>query len=226
MSTSPSCRVVVLISGTGSNLQAIIDAASSGDAATDIVAVGSNRPQAAGLERAQRAGIATFALDHRTFPDRETFDQELAAHIDPYRPDLLVLAGFMRILSPGFVRRYRGRLLNIHPSLLPKYPGLQTHQRAIEAGDTEAGATVHFVTEELDGGPPVIQGRVVILPGDTPDRLAARVLEVEHRIYPRAVRWFASGRLALRDNRATLDGRTLPATGYQEHVRDIEQPTS
>lgn len=211
--TTRRCRIVVLISGSGSNLQALIDARARGELPADIAAVISNRADAFGLERARRAQIATEVLDHQTFASREAFDAALRQRIDAYRPDLLILAGFMRILSAAFVRHYHGRLLNIHPSLLPKYPGLHTHQRALDAGDAEAGATVHFVTEELDGGPAIVQARVPVLDGDSAAALAQRVLQREHAIYPLAARWFAEGRLALRDNRAVLDGEPLPATG-------------
>ena len=167
--------VVILISGRGSNLQSIIDAVAQQRLAVDIRAVISNRPAAAGLQRAREAGLAVEVVDHMQFPDRQAFDQALLTCIERYQPALVVLAGFMRILTAAFVHHYQGRMLNIHPSLLPKYPGLHTHQRALEAGDTEAGVTVHFVTLELDGGPPIIQARVPILPGDTADALAARV---------------------------------------------------
>jgi phosphoribosylglycinamide formyltransferase-1 len=210
-----TCRVLVLISGSGSNLQAIIDYARRTNSCYEICSVISNRPDVAGLERAANAGIDTVTIDHKTFPDRESFDQALAECIEGFHPDLVVLAGFMRILSPGFVRRFRGQLINIHPSLLPRYPGLNTHQRAIEAGDSEAGCTVHFVTEELDGGPPIIQSAVAIEPGDTADQLAARVLEKEHRIYPLAVNWFARGRVRLQGDKASLDGAVLGPGGYR-----------
>jgi phosphoribosylglycinamide formyltransferase-1 len=183
--------VVVLISGSGSNLQAIIDA----DLPITIRAVISNRADAYGLTRAEQAGIPTAVLDHKAYPDRESYDAALQELIDSYRPGLLVLAGFMRILSDGFVRHYEGRMINIHPSLLPKYRGLDTHARAIAAGDAEAGCSVHFVTPELDSGPIIIQARVTIRDGDTPETLAARVLEQEHRIYPEAIRKFAEGEL-------------------------------
>ena len=188
MSAAPRSRLVVLISGGGSNLQAFIDASADPAYPCEVVAVISNRAGVFGLERAARAGIPAEVLDHTAFPTREAFDVALADRIDAHRPDLVILAGFMRILTPGFIRRYAGRLLNIHPSLLPKYPGLHTHQRAIDAGDAEAGATVHLVTEELDGGPVILQARVQVLPGDTADTLAARVLVEEHRIYPEAAR--------------------------------------
>jgi phosphoribosylglycinamide formyltransferase-1 len=152
-------------------------------------------------------------LDHKQFPSRETFDAALQSLIDAYRPDLLILAGFMRILTADFVRHYHGRLLNIHPSLLPNYPGLHTHQRALDAGDVDAGATVHFVTPELDGGPAIVQVRVPIVAGDTAASLAQRILQHEHRVYPLAARWFAEGRLQLQDNRTVFDGAPLPPTG-------------
>ncbi|NVZ10338.1 phosphoribosylglycinamide formyltransferase [Allochromatium humboldtianum] len=201
--------VVALISGSGSNLQALIDAQEQG-APFRIRAVISNEPNAFGLERARRHGIATEALNHRDYPDRAGFDSALAAAIDGHDPGLVVLAGFMRILTPAFVEHYRGRLFNIHPSLLPRYQGLHTHKRALEAGDTEHGASVHFVTAELDGGPVVLQARVPVLPRDDPDTLAARVLKQEHVIYPTVVRWFAEGRLRLdADGRPHLDGEVL-----------------
>lgn len=218
VSTQKRCRLVILISGSGSNLQSFIDSAARGELPADIVCVISNRADAFGLERARRANIATAVLDHKTFASREDFDAALQQRIDAYAPDLVILAGFMRILTEGFVRHYHGRLLNIHPSLLPKYPGLHTHQRALDAGDSEAGATVHFVTEELDGGSAIIQARVPIMPGDDAATLAQRVLQREHIIYPLAARWFAEGRLRLRNHRAELDGQPLPASGliYQE----------
>ncbi|MCY1296626.1 Phosphoribosylglycinamide formyltransferase [compost metagenome] len=211
---SAPCNVVVLISGSGSNLQALIDDLRAGDTPARIQAVISNRADAYGLERARAAGIATAVLDHKAFDGREAFDAALVECIDTYRPDLVVLAGFMRILTPGFVRHYHGRLLNIHPSLLPRYKGLHTHQRALEAGDAEHGCSVHFVTEELDGGPLVVQAVIPVLADDTPDRLAQRVHQQEHRIYPLAVRWFAAGRLHLGEDGAMLDGQALPATGH------------
>ncbi|MCW9089431.1 MAG: phosphoribosylglycinamide formyltransferase [Gammaproteobacteria bacterium] len=186
--------IVVLISGSGSNLQSIIDA-SQHDLPVEIRAVISNRADAYGLTRAREAGIDTAVLDHCDYPDRESYDAALRELIDRYQPGLLILAGFMRILSDDFVRHYEGRMMNIHPSLLPRYRGLNTHARAIEAGDKEAGCTVHFVTPELDAGPPIIQAHVPILDGDTPETLAARVLEQEHRIYPEAIRLFVEGKL-------------------------------
>jgi len=211
MTTGNPLPVVVLISGSGTNLQALIDGQLAGSLPIDIRAVISNRADAFGLQRAQRAGLTAQVLNHRDFPTREAYDAELLALIDGFAPGLVVLAGFMRILTPAFVKHFHGRLFNIHPSLLPKFPGLRTHQRAIDAGEREHGATVHFVTEELDGGPAVLQARVPVLPGDDAETLAARVLEQEHRIYPLAVRWFAEGRLRLApDGRALLDGTPLP----------------
>jgi phosphoribosylglycinamide formyltransferase 1 len=186
--------IVVLISGSGSNLQTIIDATAN-DLPVEIRAVISNRPDAYGLTRAKEAGITTAVLENGEFVDRESYDTALRELIDSYAPELVVLAGFMRILSDGFVRHYEGRMMNIHPSLLPKYRGLHTHARAIEAGDQVAGCTVHYVTPELDAGPIILQARVPVLDGDTPDTLAARVLEQEHKIYPEAIRFFAEQRL-------------------------------
>lgn len=181
-------RIVILISGRGSNMEAIVEACRRDGWPAEVVAVVSNRPEAAGLAYAAEQGIATAVVDHRAFPSRDAFDDALAQQIDAFSPDLLVMAGFMRILGAAFVARYEGRMLNIHPSLLPAFPGLNTHRRAIDAGCTEAGATVHFVTAELDHGPIVAQVAVPILPGDDERTLAARVLAQEHRLYPDAVR--------------------------------------
>ena len=200
---------MVLISGNGSNLQAIIDHCTNGSIRAEVVAVISNVGSAFGLTRAQQAGINAHCLDHRDFANRSAFDGELVALVDGFHPDLLILAGFMRILSPSFVDRFLGRLLNIHPSLLPCYPGLDTHQRVIADGAKEHGASVHFVTHDLDSGPVIIRGRVSVLKHDSPQTLATRVQEVEHRIYPQAVEWFAQGRLALEDGVAMLDGKPL-----------------
>ena len=186
-----TCDVVVLLSGTGSNLQALIDSNDIKDSPAKIRAVISNRADAYGLQRAKDAGIDTCVLDHKAFEGREAFDAALIEVIDEFKPQLVVLAGFMRILSADFVRHYQGRLLNIHPSLLPKYKGLHTHQRALEAGDGEHGCSVHFVTEELDGGPLVVQAVIPVESDDSPHSLAQRVHAQEHRIYPLAVRWFA-----------------------------------
>ena len=195
------CRIVVLISGHGSNLQALIDAERRGElGGGQIVAVFSNRADAFGLERARKAGIPTEVVSHKDFPERAAFDAALMARIDTYRPDLVVLAGFMRILTPAFVQHYAGRLINIHPSLLPKYPGMQTHARAIEAGDAEHGATVHFVTEGVDEGPIILQGRVPVMPDDTPETLQQRVHAIEHQIYPEAVRRLCTQRLTANTN--------------------------
>lgn len=206
------CRVAVLISGSGTNLQALIDAAGE-RAGFSICAVISNRPGAYGLVRAAEAGIPASVVDHRDYPDRESFDSALMAEIDRHTPDLVVLAGFMRILTSEFVRHYSGRLLNIHPSLLPKYQGLHTHQRALEAGDSEHGATVHFVTEELDGGPAIVQALVPVQAEDSAELLAKRVQVQEHKIYPLAVTWFARGRLRMVEDRSELDGELLPRSG-------------
>jgi len=209
-----TCDVVVLLSGTGSNLQALIDSTRTGDSPVRIAAVISNRSDAYGLQRARDAGIETRSLDHKAFEGREAFDSALVELIDAFNPQLVVLAGFMRILSAGFVRHYEGRLLNIHPSLLPKYKGMHTHQRALDAGDNEHGCSVHFVTEELDGGPLVVQAVVPVESDDSAQILAQRVHTQEHRIYPLAVRWFAEGRLILGDQGALLDGQLLAASGH------------
>ncbi|AZF01233.1 Phosphoribosylglycinamide formyltransferase [Pseudomonas orientalis] len=209
-----TCDVVVLLSGTGSNLQALIDSTRTGNSPVRIAAVISNRSDAYGLQRARDAGIETRSLDHKAFEGREAFDQALIELIDAFDPKLVVLAGFMRILSADFVRHYAGRLLNIHPSLLPKYKGMHTHQRALDADDSEHGCSVHFVTEELDGGPLVVQAVVPVESGDSAQTLAQRVHTQEHRIYPLAVRWFAEGRLILGEQGALLDGQLLAASGH------------
>ncbi len=201
--------LVVLISGTGSNLQAIIDRIAAGELNAEIRAVISNRAEAAGLRRAREAGIEAISLPHGEFASREAYDQALMAHIDRFQPGLVVLAGFMRILTPALVQHYHGRLVNIHPSLLPAYRGLDTHRRVLAAGDDEHGASVHFVTEELDGGPVIVQGRCPVSTGDDADSLAAKVHRLEHRIYPLAIAWFAQGRLALGPQGAELDGLVL-----------------
>lgn len=209
------CPIVVLISGKGSNLQALIDHSLHSN--YKIKAVISNRPDAAGLEKAARENIATEVVDHSDFADRYEFDLALQQCIDKYDPKLVALAGFMRLLGPEFVRHYRGRLLNIHPSLLPKYPGMNTHQRALDAGDKVHGVSVHFVTEEMDGGPVIAQEKVEVRSDDTAETLAARVLEKEHLIYPKVVSWFASDRLSMQDNKVLLDGEVLPPTGVEVH---------
>lgn len=210
--------VVVLISGGGTNLQAIIDAAKK-DLPVDIEAVISNQADAYGLERARSAGIPTAVLDHRQFADRDSFDAALMKLIDSYHPQLVLLAGFMRILTLNFVRHYHGRMLNIHPSLLPDFQGLHTHRRVLEAEAEKHGASIHFVTEELDGGPIILQASVPVLPDDDAEKLAARVLEKEHLIYPLAVRWFAEGRLSLNaDDQVVLDGNVLSNPVQLEQV--------
>ena len=211
-------RIVILISGRGSNMEAIVNACAQEQWPAQVAAVLSNKASAAGLAWAAARGIPTASIDHKAFEGREAFDAELARVIDSFQPDVVVLAGFMRILTEGFVRRYEGRLLNVHPSLLPAFPGLHTHQRAIEAGCKVAGATVHFVTPELDHGPIVAQAIVPVLPGDTPEALAARVLVQEHRMYPQAVRWLvedqlavdASGRVQVLSGAPTLWGTQAP----------------
>ncbi|CAH9051567.1 Phosphoribosylglycinamide formyltransferase [Pseudoalteromonas sp. CIP111854] len=206
-------RLVVLISGSGSNLQAIINACQSNQIKGEVVAVISNKDNAYGLTRAANAGINTRVLSHKTFATREDYDVELASLIDSFNPDLVVLAGFMRILSPDLVQKFNGKMLNIHPSLLPKYQGLNTHQRAIDAKDDVHGVSVHFVTEELDGGPVVLQAKVPILADDTADTLAQRVHEQEHIIYPLVVQWFSEHRLTMEADYAIFDDQPLPAQG-------------
>jgi phosphoribosylglycinamide formyltransferase-1 len=213
---TPFLPIVILISGRGSNLQAIIDCAASGALAVEIRAVISNRPDAEGLEIASAAGITTEIIDHSQYADRQSFDRALQACIDHYQPGLVVLAGFMRLLTEGFVAHYHGRMLNIHPSLLPELPGLNTHRRAIEAGCSEHGASVHFVTADMDGGPVLLQARVPVKPDDNPGSLAMRVLAQEHRLYPLAIQWFAEQRIFLdEDGRIIFDGQPL------SHPRDL-----
>ncbi|MBU6504292.1 MAG: phosphoribosylglycinamide formyltransferase [Betaproteobacteria bacterium] len=200
-------RIVILISGRGSNMAALLAA----DLPLEIAAVISNRPGAAGLALAATRGVATEVVDHQAHATREAFDQALSEAIDRHQPQLVVLAGFMRILTPAFIRHYQGRLLNIHPSLLPAFPGLHTHRQALQAGVRIHGCTVHFVTEQLDHGPIVAQAAVPVLPDDTEETLAARVLESEHRIYPEALRWWAEGRLTLQDDgRVGVRGAAFP----------------
>jgi phosphoribosylglycinamide formyltransferase-1 len=206
-------NLVILISGRGSNMVAIADACAAEGWDARIAAVISNRGDAGGLAYARDHGIATAVVDHREFDGREAFDAALAQAIDGHAPDLIVLAGFMRILTPGFVNRYAGRMLNIHPSLLPAFPGLHTHRRAIEAGCKVAGTTVHVVTPELDHGPIVAQAVVAVRPDDTEDSLAARVLVMEHRLYPRAVRWWVEGALDY-----TNDGRIVHRGGEPQSL--------
>jgi phosphoribosylglycinamide formyltransferase-1 len=206
-------RIVVLLSGRGSNFQSLLNASLTDQLGGSIDLVISNRPGAGGLVIANSAGIDTALVDHQAYTTRDAFDADLAGVINSVSPDLIVLAGFMRILTLPFVSQFAGRLLNIHPSLLPLYPGLNTHQRALDNGDTHAGATVHYVTGELDGGPSVIQAKVPIESGDTKEQLAARILHVEHQIYPKAVNWHLTGRLALQDGVLYKDAVPLPATG-------------
>jgi phosphoribosylglycinamide formyltransferase-1 len=201
--------VVALVSGRGSNLRAIAEHARAGDPPVDIRAVVSDREDAAGVEWARAAGLNCATLSPKNFPDRDRYDAALAALVASFEPGLVILAGFMRILGSNFVDRFAGRALNIHPSLLPRHRGLHTHRRVLEAGDREHGASVHFVTAELDGGPVVIQAKVPVRDDDDEASLAARVLEQEHTIYPQAIGWFATGRLQFKDGAAWLDGRRL-----------------
>ena len=207
MTAGPQIRVVVLISGNGSNLQAIIDAARLGTLPVKLAAVVSNRPDAFGLQRAERAGIEAVVVESGAHADRAEYDRALAAVVERYAPDLLVLAGFMRILGADFIRRFRGRIINIHPSLLPKYRGLNTHRRVLASGDAEHGASVHFVTPELDSGPVIVQAAVPVDAGDDEHSLQQKVHRVEHRILPTAIGWFAEGRLRVVGDQVLLDGR-------------------
>ena len=207
------CRIVVLISGNGSNLQAIIDACHEKDYPAEVVAVISNKPEAYGLQRASEAGIPTYSIESSSYTDRETYDQDLMQAIDSHQPDLLALAGFMRILTDDFVNHYEQRMLNIHPSLLPKYKGLNTHQRVLDAEEKRHGASVHFVTSTLDGGPIILQSAINVLPEDTAESLAAHVHQVEHQIYPQAIRWFAESRLNIKDNIVYLDNKPIVQPG-------------
>jgi phosphoribosylglycinamide formyltransferase 1 len=209
LSESPRQPIVILISGRGSNMRALIERSQAADAAYSVAAVLSDRADAGGLEIARQLGVEARALARPAGSERAGYDRVLAAAIAEYSPSLIVLAGFMRILTAEFVDRFAGRILNIHPSLLPKYTGLHTHRRALEAHEAEHGVTVHFVTEQLDGGPPVLQARVPILPGDTESTLSQRVLIQEHIIYPLAVNWFGQGRLRCEAGKAQLDGRPL-----------------
>lgn len=200
------CRTAILISGSGTNLQAFIDAVQDRDLGLDLSIVFSNDPNAFGLERAEKANIATACIQHADYTDRALFDQAVIAELDRFEPDLLVLAGFMRILSAEFIAHYRGRILNIHPALLPLYRGLNTHQRVLDAGDKWHGSTVHFVTEKLDSGPRILQGRLAVVPGESAQKLALRVQAVEHKIYPQAAAWVGSGKVQYRDGRSWIDG--------------------
>lgn len=198
---------VILISGSGSNLQSIIDNASIID--LKIEAVISNNKDAFGLQRAQKSNIPTHSIDHKSFSSREEFDQSLSQLIDQYNPDIIILAGFMRILTAEFTQKYTGKIINIHPSLLPKFQGLNTHQRALDTGEKEHGASVHFVTSELDGGPIIAQSSVEVLMDDTVESLAKRVLIEEHKLFPKVIHWYTQGRLMLSGSNATLDGKVL-----------------
>lgn len=208
-----SFKLAVLISGNGSNLQAIIDASKRGYP-YDICVVLSNRTNVLGLTRATQAGIPTETLPHGSFQDREHFDRTLIERLDAYQPDLIVLAGFMRILSPIFINHYRNKIINIHPSLLPKYPGLDTHQRVIEAFDSEHGITIHFVTDELDGGPIIAQATFKINEDDTAESLEYKGHQIEHQMYPVIIRWIAEGRIQIQDHHVFFDGKILPQNGY------------
>jgi phosphoribosylglycinamide formyltransferase-1 len=218
-------RIAVLVSGRGSNLQALIDARRVGHLAIDIVLVASDKAQALALRRAEDAGIPTLALDPKTYPTRAAFDADLFARIGASAPHLLVLAGFMRILDPAALAPWQGRIINIHPSLLPLYPGLHTHRRALEAGDVEHGASVHFVTQDLDAGPALAQTRIAIGPDDTPATLAGRLLEREHRLLVASVALIAAGRIAAGDGIVRLDGAPLAAP-LQLGVDDVLAPSA
>lgn len=198
---------VVLISGSGSNLQSIIDNAQA--IGLDLCAVISNKADAYGLERAKKANIPTHVIDHTQFNSRAEFDTQLSTIIDQHQAELVILAGFMRILTAEFTQKYTGKMLNIHPSLLPKFQGLHTHQRALDAGESEHGVSVHFVTAELDGGPVIAQAKVAVLPDDDANTLAARVLAKEHQLYPKVIHYFTQGRLSYHDNQALLDGEVV-----------------
>lgn len=207
-------RIVILISGSGTNMVNLVEHCQSGHINADVVAVISNNPDAGGLDKAAALGIDTAVLSHREFNSREAYDIELNALVQSYQPDLVILAGFMRFLTNEFVHSFAGRLLNIHPSLLPKYKGIHTHQRALDAGDSEHGVSVHFVTEELDGGPVVLQAKVPVFADDEAADLQSRVHEQEYRIYPLVARWFCDDRLRLKDSVVYLDDQPLDARGY------------
>ncbi|WP_276893973.1 phosphoribosylglycinamide formyltransferase [Frischella perrara] len=209
-------RIIILVSGNGSNLQAIINACQNNLINGKIVAVISNKPDVYSLMRAKQANIPSHVINHKEFATREAFDHQLQLQIEQYQPDLIVLAGYMRILTPHFVQHYSGKMLNIHPSLLPKYPGLNTHRRAMEAGDKEHGTTVHFVTDELDGGPIILQAKVPIFDNDEEQDIVERVLAQEHQIYPLVIKWFCDDRLTMINGRAYLDQTMIPKSGYAE----------
>jgi phosphoribosylglycinamide formyltransferase-1 len=202
-----ACRTAILISGSGTNLQSFIDKVAAGELDLDLRLVFSNKPDAFGVERAKRAGVPTACIEHGDFDTREDFDRAVATVLDECEPELIVLAGFMRILSPWFVQHYEGKVINIHPALLPKYPGLNTHQRALDAGDEWHGSTVHFVTEELDGGPRILAGRLRVDPNETADELMHRAQTIEHQVYPEAAGLVGSGRVVFRDGQAWIDGK-------------------
>jgi phosphoribosylglycinamide formyltransferase-1 len=225
MSDTPA-PVVILISGRGSNLQAILDATRAGQLPIEIRMVISNNPNADGLQSARAAGVSTEVIDHRAYAERIQFDAALMQAIDRHAPRLVILAGFMRILGAAFIRHYAGRLLNIHPSLLPDFKGLNTHARALAAGTTQHGASVHFVTNDLDGGPVIIQASVPVRADDTADTLAARVLQEEHRIFPLAIRWCVEQRLSIRNGQVLLDGAIRPEQGLvtTHHTRTEATP--
>lgn len=218
MSPERQLRTAVLVSGSGTNLQAIIDHAASGSLGITLTGVISDRPGVRALERAKHANIPALTVDHARAGSSEAFQNQLGAILAGLQPELIVLAGFMRILSPGLVGAWEGRMLNVHPSLLPKYPGLHTYRRALEAGDSVHGSTVHFVIPELDAGPGILQYRVRIRPGDDEDSLRARVQQGEYLIYPRAIAWFAAGRLALKNGSTWLDGERLNAPVVVDEV--------
>ncbi|RUO79095.1 phosphoribosylglycinamide formyltransferase [Pseudidiomarina taiwanensis] len=207
-------RILILISGSGTNMQAIADACQQGRIDGEVVGVISNKPGVLGLARAEAMGIPTAVLPHTDFASREEYDAELKLVIDSFYPDFIVLAGFMRILTPTLVSHFAGKMVNIHPSLLPKYKGVNTHQRALDAGDKEHGVSVHFVTAELDGGPVILQARIPIFPGDEVEDLQERVHEQEYRIYPLVVQWLCTGRLQLTERGAMLDNEILGPYGY------------
>jgi phosphoribosylglycinamide formyltransferase-1 len=207
-------QLVILISGSGSNLQTFIDQCASGELNANIACVISNKATAFGLERAKKAGIHTEIVDHKEYASREAFDDALASTVNAYSPDLVILAGFMRILTPAFVEQFQGKIINIHPSLLPKYTGLNTHQRAIDAGESFAGATVHFVTAELDGGPAILQAQVPIAKNETAESLAAKVLIKEHQIFTEAAKWCLNKHVYLKADGAYIDQNKLPPQGY------------
>jgi phosphoribosylglycinamide formyltransferase-1 len=211
-------KIVALISGNGSNLQAIIDAIAERGLNAKICAVISNVEKAYGLQRASKAGVPAVWIDHKKYSSREQFDQVLIEVIDPYQPDLIVLAGFMRILTEPFVCHYQGKLINIHPSLLPRFRGLNTHQRVIEEGDSEHGASIHFVTPDLDGGPVIVQARISVEANDSAETLAQKVQQQEHKIYPQVVEWFCDNRIRLNQHKVYLDGNELPDRGYSPPI--------